>query len=123
MGLVRAWSTMRSCREPSGRTQAKAWRRARSMARADQARTSPIELAKDHRLVEHELQVGLILRSDGEPAKAALHRKVGARLETKLIRVEVERLVIVEHKNGRVREMCDHGSSPFLEGTLSRARA
>src|SRR5262249_39120185 len=60
-----------------------------------------VELAEDHRLVEHQFQVGLVLWADGEPAKAAFHREVGANLEAKLVPVEVERLVVVEHKDSR----------------------
>src|SRR5437870_4174657 len=72
-------------------------------------------LVVDHwraRLREDDLEVGLILRADRQPAKV-VHRGVSAYLEAKLFRVELLGRVLIEDPDRRVRDSFDHLVSPL----------
>jgi hypothetical protein len=58
-------------------------------------------------LEQDQLVVRLARRGDGQPAEV-VHSRVGVHLEAELVGVEGERLVLVEHPDGRVREPGDH---------------
>src|SRR6185312_1713506 len=58
---------------------------------------------------QHDPEVGLRLRPDGEPAELA-HPRVVAALEAELVDVEVLRAVLIEDVDRRVRELVDHAA-------------
>src|SRR5262249_48094296 len=70
---------------------------------------------------EDHLDVLLALRRDGEPAEVA-HACVLDDLEAELLRVELERLVLVEDEDGCVADALNHRAfPPFVRTRTTRA--
>src|SRR4029077_18070930 len=67
-------------------------------------------------LHENKLQVGLPFRTNGEPAKAIVHRGIHANIEAQFVNVKVARRVLIEHVYGGMRKSLNHkkaSSSPI----------
>ena len=74
------------------------------------SRVCGVLLAEHRRLRtgEQDVEVGLVLRADREPAEA-VHGRVAAHLEAELLRVERLGAVLVFDEHVHVRELLDHG--------------
>src|SRR5262249_54298523 len=62
-------------------------------------------------LHQRKPQIGLRLRADRQPAEAVVHRRVIAHLKPELVPIEMERFLLVEDMDDRVRKTLDHGMS------------
>src|SRR5262249_12704685 len=60
------------------------------------------------RLHQDDLQIGLALGPDRQPAEAAVHGVVGAHLHPQLVAVERQGLVLVQHPDRHVAHFPDH---------------